>query len=152
MRFNRGQLLGIGATLVGFIIIALAGINLASQITRPGADAGNLILGALLTLAFAVPFLGYGMFAYALHAQDEPEPEESDVAIQRRIVEFVNAHGMTTFPTLAEELNLDEQRIRDLVLDLLQLRIFGGFVDWDQGILYARNAAQLNDSNQPPTF
>jgi hypothetical protein len=155
MQFNRAQLIGITSTIVGFIIVGVAGVTLATQVTRPGADVGGVLLQALIAFLFAAPFIGYGIFSYVLNSEsDDDTATDSDVNLQLRIVDFVRNKGMATFDEVAQELELDEATVRDLVADLLRLRIFGGVVDWNAGVLYAKNATQLADgtpNNDPIT-
>jgi hypothetical protein len=125
MNLYRQRLFGVALTTIGFVMAALAGLALASQVNSLGT--GGLFAGAGLAFAVVLPFLGAGIFFYARGSR-EPEETESTLPQQVRLSDLMNTRQTAALDALATELNVSAQDVLNMVHELAQLRLFSGYL------------------------
>jgi hypothetical protein len=145
---RSGRLIGIILIVVG-ILVCLGGAAVSYTSTRSVETnaAGGFVLGVVLSVLIAVPFVGAGIYL-AIRGRAE-EAEMADVSRQRKILDMVKTRGQVDITDLVFELNSNSDQVRDDIYKLVGMGLFTGYVNWDGGVLYSREASQLTGNKCP---
>lgn len=133
---DRKQL-GVGLIVLGFLAAIVAGGWLAGQAAKAGAEAGDLVLAAGLLFVPVALLVGGGIYLFQ-RQMEHPAPE-SEVQMQRRLVDTMTAKGQVSIEELATILHISPGQVQALIEQLVALDIFPGEVDWDAGVVYAQD-------------
>lgn len=134
-----GILLGISAIVLGLIGIAW----LAAGLAAGNLGFGGAILGGGL-LAFPVLLLlGAGIFLIVRSGREAVLDAEREVL--RRILDLVQSKGEVPISDLVLEFKSSRDQVQNQVHALVGMGVFSGYVNWDEGILYSAEAANLRD-------
>lgn len=121
-----------------FIFGLLWGIgNLSS-----GAIEFTGLLFLLFFLAIVAGILGVGGVVVLRRTQEE-SAEMADVRRQRTILSAIQAQGKLSIAEAALETKSDAATVRKDIYDLVGKGIFSGYVDWDAGMLYSKQAREI---------
>ena len=145
---KSGQLIGAILVIVG-IFICLGGSAVSFFSTREvetGAT-GGFVLGTVLSIFIAVPFVGAGIYL-TMRGRAE-EAELVVVAQQRKILDMVKTRGQVRISDLVFDLKSNSDQVRDDVYKLVGMGLFTGYVNWTEGVLYSREASQLAGNKCP---
>ena len=142
---NRSRRLGIGLSIVGFVIALLAGIYLAVQVSNGQNEVGSLLATAAVAFVPVAICIGAGLYLY-LKNDDQETETFSATRKQRELMDMLRSHGHMTVVQAADALDVTPDQVRELVDDLIHLEIFTGTVDWEAGVLEATDAGQLLDA------
>ncbi len=143
---NTNRLTGIILLLVGIIVAVIVA---AWLFTNDDLEDSARILGLGVALIVLVaPLVGGGV--YLLNAGGQEETQAADAAQQRQLLNIVQSRGQVDISDLALEMQLPREQIRDMVHHLVGLGIFSGYINWDKGVLYSQQAAQLRELQQCP--
>jgi hypothetical protein len=141
-------LIGIILIIVG-ILVCLGGSAVSYTSTR-GVEtnaAGGFVLGVVLSIFIAIPFVCVGI--YLMIRGRAEEAEMVDVNRQRKILDMVKTRGQVNISDLVFELKSTSDQVRDDVYKLVGMGLFTGYVNWDDGVLYSREASQLTGNKCP---
>lgn len=142
---NIGRTAGIILILAGVGFGLLAGVWLAVS----GTSRGGAILGALLAFLFVVvPLVGLGAYLFLRGSQEARE--QAQVEHERRILDMVMTRGQVRISDLVLELKANRDQVQNWIYDLVGKELFSGYVNWNEGVLYARDASQLRGNNKCP--
>lgn len=142
---NVGRTAGIVLILAGVGFCLLAGAWLAVS----GTSRGGAVLGALLAFLFVVvPLVGLGAYLYLRGSQEARE--QAQVEHERRILDMVMTRGQVRISDLVLELKASRDQVQNWIYDLVGKELFSGYVNWNEGVLYARDASQLRGNNKCP--
>jgi hypothetical protein len=141
--------------LVGIILIAVGiliclGCSAVSFFSTRGVETGatgGLVLGLALSLFIGIPFVGAGIYL-VIRGRAE-EAELADVSRQRKILDMVVTRGQVKISDLVFELKSNSDRVRDDIYKLVGMGLFTGYVNWQEGVLYSREASQLTGNKCP---
>ncbi len=145
---NTGKIIG--------LILIVAGIGLCLLATLwvgVGYAAGSYrnlaapVLGVGLAFIIAAPLVGVGVFMF-IKGQKEAAAF-AEVEKERKLLGMVQAQGQVQISDIALELDADRQQVRNWVYDLVDKGLFTGYINWDEGTLYSRDAAQLTGNKCP---
>ncbi|RIK42236.1 MAG: hypothetical protein DCC58_11330 [Chloroflexi bacterium] len=142
-----GYILIAGALSVGLIATAWLGSGLLddqSNLRLSGAILG----GAVILIAIVLPMLAAGIFA--LNKGRTEERAMAHVGRQRKMLGIIEAAGQITIADLALQMQGTRDSVRADLYDLVSKGLFAGYVDWDRGILYARQASELRGRDTCP--
>ncbi len=117
---------------LGFVLTAMVGVWLASQ----DFEFERVLLIGVVAFAVIFPVFLYGSYLYSKEDVAN-EDELSSMALQRALVDTLNQHGVVSFDVLAEELEISRAQVTDLIRQLIELDVFPGWVDWEEGMAYA---------------
>jgi DNA-directed RNA polymerase subunit RPC12/RpoP len=139
---------------IGIILIAIALVVLLASVfwllSEPATGAGGgRALGLLLVLlVFVLPLGGGGTYLVAKSRQESAEYTE--VAKQKKILNMVLAQGKVTLSEVALELNMPMDQVEDMVRDLVGKNLFSGAINWEDGVLYSKQASQMKADRKCP--
>jgi len=145
---RSGRLIGIILFVVG-ILVCLGGSVVSFTSTRnvEANATGGLVLGVVLSVFIAIPFIGAGIYL-VIRGRAE-EAEMADVGRQRKILDMVTTRGQVDITDLVFELKSTSDQVRDDVYKLVGMGLFTGYVNWDDGILYSLEASKLTGNKCP---
>lgn len=133
-----GIILIIGGVVVGGIIIALMTVYRGEGSLTSGAATLGIVIGFLVLV---LPQLGFG--AYLLvRGQQEAVVAES-AGKQRKMLGMIKAKGQVDIADLAIELHTGRDDIKDMLYELVNMGLYSGYINWDEGKLYSSEASEL---------
>ena len=138
-----GKTLGIiliaGGIIVGIIITALMLVYSGEgRLTAGGATLGI----ALGLIVLVLPQIGFGAFLLWKGGQDaEITARAQD---QRQLLDMVKTRGQIAISDLVIELNSSRDVVQQNLHQLVGMGLFSGYVNWDEGMLYSRQATELH--------
>lgn len=139
MESNRiiGMALLAGGVLAGLIGAGWGLSNMA---------AGNLeATGFLLLLFILLPIVGLlsATGVFVLRRTGSELAERAEVRRQKRLLGALQAQGRLSLGDAAIETDATREQIKQDVYDLVGKGLFSGYIDWDAGTLYSRQARDL---------
>ncbi|MCS7088938.1 MAG: hypothetical protein NZL91_09615 [Thermoflexales bacterium] len=136
---------------LGYILIGagavFALIGAAWAIGGSIETTGARILALFFVALIATPLLGLGVFA--LNRGRAEEQESLHVRRQQRLLGMVMTQGRVQIAQAAIELGVTRDQMRQLIYDLIAKQLFSGYVDWEEGVLFSSEAAQLQSGQCP---
>ena len=131
-------------TSIGFAIAVVGSIWLAVQ-ANAGLSFGDILLQAMIIFVPVAILIGWGLLLYLRkESPDTSNPAiTSDMRYQRDLMDIVKREGHVHIDKIADELNISRKDAENMVVQLAELQIFDGTIDWETGMLHARHAKQL---------
>ncbi len=136
---NSGRLIGIVAIVFAFGIAAVGGLWLAAATE----SLGGALLGAFILFIPVALIAGFGIFMVVKGARDSIR--QSEMVRQRKLLDIIQSRGQVQVHSLALEMGIPVEDVKQLVHQLVGLQVFSGYVNWDNGTLYSSEASQLRD-------
>ncbi len=141
---KSGLYVGVGLVAAGLIVALLIAFWLAIGLSSDDLNAGGALLGGIFAFVFLVaPLVGVGGFLVVRARSEGREFEQASA--QRRLIGRIEAAGEISVADLAIESGLTRDAVRDNLVELVSKGLFSGYVDWERGRLYARQASQLRE-------
>lgn len=141
-----GVLLLVSGGVLGLIIAAWL---VVSSREAAGGRIGGALLGGVLALACLVlPLVGGGVFLL-IRGQSEAR-DYAEVEQERTLLNIVETRGQVRIADLALETNTTRDQVQQYLYDLVGKGLFSGYVDWKGGMLYARQASELQGRTTCP--
>jgi hypothetical protein len=136
-----------GARVVGWLVVAVGaalGLLAVAWLLGARADgtlaAGGFALGLVLAALVVLPLLAVGVY---LIAQGRAERREHAAAAQtRQLLNMVLTRGQVRIADAVVELGVPQEEVRSILYDAVGRGLFSGYINWREGVLYAREAAQ----------
>jgi hypothetical protein len=133
-----GILLIIGGLVVGAIIIAMmVAFRNGGNLTTDGMVLG-IVLGLLV---LSLPQLGFGVFLL-MRGQQEAAVAET-AGQQRKLLGMVKARGQVNIADVALEMRVSRDQIQSMLYELVNMGLYSGYINWDEGTLYSSQASEL---------
>jgi DNA-directed RNA polymerase subunit RPC12/RpoP len=127
----------------------IAAVLVIAQATTGETTATGAILGILLvTVIVVIPLGAGGIYLFVKGRQESTEYAE--IAKEKKILNMVLAQGKVTLSEVALELGEPVDRVEDMVRDLVGKELFSGAINWKDGILYSRQAAEMKADQKCP--
>jgi len=146
--FGSGRTVGI-IVIIGGIFLACAGssVSIASSL-GPDGSTGGMVLGVALSLLIAVPVIGIG--GYLFWRGRKELAELAQIKQQKLILNMVKTQGQVDIQEMVLQLNADTDTVKQLIYDLVGKGLFHGYINWDDGILYSKQASALQGMTKCP--
>lgn len=148
MTGRTAGLLMLGA---GLLIGAVATAWLASGLSDDESGlrlSGAVFGGALVFIVLVLPLVAGGIFLYIRGGAEAKQ--FANAARQRKLLGIVESAGEISIADLALQLEGSRESVRADLYDLVSKGLFAGYVDWNRGILFARQASQLRGQETCP--
>jgi hypothetical protein len=140
---NTGRLVGLILIAIGFGVAVIAGLWLALQVSSQQMSGGGALVGAGIAFIPVALLTGFGIYMFVQGGKEAAE--ESEMQKQRQLLDIVKSRGEVSVADLALEMNVNADRVKYLVHQLVGLQVFSGYVNWDKGTLYSSDASQLRE-------
>lgn len=147
---NTGRVVGIILIAIAVVILIVAGAwFLTAGATERSASAGGQVLGFALVIIFLVlPVSAAGVYMLMQGRGEQAQMEKAQR--ERKLLNMVLTQGKVRLDEVAIELNLTRDEVEDTVRDLVGKELFTGAVNWKEGLLYSKEAAQLKADHKCP--
>ncbi|MEA3308541.1 MAG: hypothetical protein U9Q70_03390 [Chloroflexota bacterium] len=145
---KSGKTIGIILMAAGLGICLLAALWAGVSAMGEGLSNAAAILGVGLAFLISAPLVGAGIF---LFFRSRGEGEQLAYAQQeRKLLGMVQTAGQMDIASASLELDVNRSALKEMVYDLVNKGFFAGYINWDEGMLYSRDASQLKDGSQCP--
>ncbi len=144
---SQGKTLGLILIFVGLIIGLAATGWLGASLAGGSLQASGFALGLALVVVLVLPFFAVGVILLVRGAAESRDMAR--VAQQRRLLNMVLTQGRLAVSDAALELNLTRDQVKNMIYDLVGKELFTGYINWNDGILYARDAAEMRTNKCP---
>lgn len=135
-----GYILIAGGIIVGIVIFVLMRTYVSEGNLTTGAATLGMVLGFLVLV---LPQLAIGTMILMRGKAEEKTADRA--AKQRELLGAVEAKGQARISDLAIELQMSQDDLRKMIYNLVSLGVFSGYINWDEGILYSKQASQLRE-------
>jgi len=145
---NTGKSIGLILIVAGVGVCLLSTLWLGVGYASGSYD--NLaapVLGLGLAFIIAAPLVGVGIFLFVKGRREAAEFAE--VEKERKLLGMVQAQGQVGISDVALELDASRDQVKEWVYDLVHKGLFAGYINWDEGTLYSRDASQLRGNKCP---
>lgn len=144
---GSGRTTGMIMIVAGIAIALIAALFFGSGATS-GRATSAMILGFGLVFVFVVlPLLGVGGFMFVKGRQEAAAFAE--VEKEKRVLNMVLTQGQVRVAEVALELNATRDQVKEWIYDLVGKGLFTGYINWDEGILYSKQALELGTNKCP---
>jgi hypothetical protein len=138
---NRGKILGFillaGGLFVGIIILFV--LN-----AQEGLSGGGRALGiALGFLVLVLPQWAVGAYMVWQGSREATKAETANK--QRQLLNVVKTRGQVAISDLVIEMQSSRDEVQHMLNELVGMGLFSGYVNWDEGMLYSRQASELRE-------
>jgi hypothetical protein len=138
---NSNRLIGVILTVAGIGVALIAGLWLASQTSAGDLETGGALVGAGLAFIPVALLVGFGIYLFVQGGKEAQQ--ESVMQKQRQLLDIVKSRGQVTVSNLAIELGVSADVVKNMIHELVGLQVFSGYVNWNEGVLYSSEAANL---------
>lgn len=147
---GSGRVTGILLLGSGMILGLIIAVWLVvSSREAAGGRIGGAVLGGVLALGCLIlPLVAGGIFLL-IRGQAEAK-DYAEVQKQRTVLNMVETRGQVKVSDVALEINAGRDQVQKYVYDLVGKGLFTGYVDWNGGMLYARQASELQGRTTCP--
>lgn len=144
---GQGRTIGLILTVLALVIgLAVTGW-LFSGLVEGRLYRSGLLLGLVLVMVIVLPLMGAGIF---LFVQSRSEARElAEVAKEKKLLNMVQTQGKISVSEAAIELGLSRDAVKNYIYDLVGKGLFTGYINWDDGVLYAKSAAEMRTTKCP---
>ena len=144
---GQGRTVGLILILVAVVVILATGLYLFSGLAEHRLTTSGFMLGLLLVLILALPLMGAGIF---LRARGRGEEQQfAQAAQEKKLLNIVRTQGKADIAGVALEMNRTRDQIKEYIYDLVGKGLFTGYINWNEGVLYAREAAEMRTTKCP---
>ena len=144
---GQGKTLGLVLIFIGLAIGLVLTLWLGSSLAEGSLRSSGFFLGLGLLAILVLPFLAAGVIIL-VRGQAESR-ELAQLAQERKLLNMVTTRGQLSVADAALELNLTRDQVKEQVYDLVGKGLFTGYINWNEGILYARDAATMRTNKCP---
>ena len=138
----------IGAILIAVAVVVLLAslVWLVAEPTTGGE--GRRSAFSLCCWSSLLPLGGGGL--YLLTKGRQETAEFAEIAKQKKILNMVLAQGKVTLSEVALELGAPMDKVEEMVRDLVGKNLFSGAINWKDGVLYSKQAADMKAEHKCP--
>jgi DNA-directed RNA polymerase subunit RPC12/RpoP len=146
---GQGRTIGIILIAIAAVVFVIAAVLVIAQASTAETTTTGAILGMLIvTLVVVLPLGAGGIYLFVKGKQESAAYGE--VAQQKKILNMVLAQGKVSLSEVALELNVPRDQVEDMVRDLVGKELFSGAINWQDGVLYSRQASQMKADRKCP--
>jgi len=146
---GQGRLVGTILLAVALIALLIVVALMLGQVASKENTVTGAILDILLVSVFVVLPLGGGGI-YLMSKGRQEQTEYAEIEKEKKILNMVLAQGKVTLPEVALELNAPRDKVEDYVRDLVGKGLFSGAINWQDGVLYSRQASDMKADQKCP--
>jgi hypothetical protein len=138
-----GRTLGIMLIVGALAACAIAALIMFVPTIEGTRSAGAATLGfGLIAVILLLP-LGAGVYFFWRGGEEKKVAAEAQK--QRQLLNTVKTQGQVAISDLAIEMNVSRDAVQAMLYDLVGKGLFSGYVNWDEGMLYSRQASELRE-------
>jgi hypothetical protein len=144
---GQGKTVGAILIVAALVIVLIAAFWLSSGLSEGRLRASGLVLGLGLALALALPLLAFGVVMFR---QGQTEALQfSEAEREKKLLNIVQTQGRVNIADVVIEMNITRDRVKAYIYDLVGKGLFTGYINWQDGILYAKQASEMQTTKCP---
>jgi hypothetical protein len=145
-----GKTIGLILLGAGVAIAIVSGAWLGSGLAGEGGLqlSGAIFGGALILMFVVLPLIGVGAYLFVKGSHEKAQ--FANVQRERKMLGIVEAAGQISIADLALQTSGTRDTVQTDLYDLVSKGLFAGYVDWDRGMLFARQASELRGRETCP--
>jgi hypothetical protein len=136
-----GRIIGIILVIGGIAVCAILALVMGIFSTEVTTKSGAILGFAIGALVVALPMVGVG--AFLLWRGSQEAVAEAEANKQRALLNMVKTRGQIAIGDLVIELKSTKDEVNHMLHELVGMGLFSGYVNWDEGMLYSRQASEL---------
>lgn len=146
---GSGRVVGLILIAIGLLACVIVGALMAAQVAGGENTVSGAILGLLLVfILVVVPCVGVG--AYLLVKGRQESAQLAEVQKQRQLLNIVLSRGQVAIADLVLELGATSDQVKAWIHDLVGKGLFSGYINWNEGVLYSKQAGSMRESRKCP--
>lgn len=136
-----------GVAICGIVSLFL-GVGAFARGEGPGLSPAGAILGIALLGVLPLLILA-GVGTYMLVKGGQEATEMAEVQKQERLLGMIQAQGKVPIANAAIELKLTRDQVKNMIYTLVNQGLFSGYINWQEGVFYSRDLAQVQTTKCP---
>jgi len=144
---GQGRTVALILIALSLIIMVAGALYLFSGMVEGRLGLSGFLLGLALVLMLTLPLLGAGIFLLVRGRSEAQQFAEAEK--EKKILNIVRTKGQANVAEVAIEMDLTRDQVKEHIYDLVGKGLFTGYINWDEGILYAREAAEMRSTKCP---
>lgn len=138
---GQGRIIGGLLILAGVVLMIGVGGWLIANLAEGTLRTSGAVFGLVLAIIVVAPLVGGGAFLF-VRGREEAR-QFAEVAKERQILNMVMTRGQLRISDAALEMDLSRDQIKGYVHDLVGKGLFTGYINWNEGVLYAKAASEM---------
>lgn len=145
---GQGKVVGVILIIAGLVLGTVCSLWLFGNVAGGQLQFTGFLLGlAGVVIFLVVPLLAGG--GYLLIRGREEVVEFAEVEKEKKVLNMVQTQGRVRLADVALELNASRDQVKGYIYDLVGKGLFTGYIDWKEGVLYAKEAAEMETNKCP---
>ena len=132
-----GIILVVAAIVIGLVL----GAWLLSGVAEENLRRSGFFLGLSVVVILVLPLLGGG--AFLIYKGQSESRHMAELKVEKRLLNMIQTQGQIPLSEAAIELDVSRDALKRYLYDLVGKRLFTGYVNWDQDMLYSSAAAKM---------
>ena len=147
---GSGRVVGLILVVIGILTCLIGSTVAISSVQSAGAQGttGGMVLGLAFSALPALLFVGVGAYLFTRGRAEATQMAE--VAKQKKILNIVMTRGKATISDIVLEMGTNTEQVKAWIYDLVGKGLFSGYVNWNDGILYSKQASQMREGGKCP--
>jgi len=147
---GSGRVVGLILVVIGILTCLIGSTVAISSVQSAGAQGttGGMVLGIAFSALPALLFVGVGAYLFTRGRAEATQMAE--VAKQKKILNIVMTRGKATISDIVLEMGTNTEQVKAWIYDLVGKGLFSGYVNWNDGILYSKQASQMREGGKCP--
>lgn len=138
---GQGRIIGGLMVVAAIALMLVIGAWLIANLSEGTLRISGAVFGVVLVLIVVAPLLGGGAFIF--FRGTEEARQFAEVAKERKILNMVLTRGQLRISDAALEMDLTRDKIKEYIHDLVGKGLFAGYINWNDGVLYAKEASEM---------
>lgn len=145
---GQGKTIGVILVVVGLMIVLGAAVCLTPSLAEGKLRWSGFALGISLAFIFVtLPLVAVGIYLF-FRGQVESR-QLAEVMKEKKLLNMVQTQGKVRVADVAVELDVPLDTVKAYLYDLVGKGLFTGYINWEEGTLYAREASEMHTTKCP---
>ena len=146
---GQGRTVGVILLVIALVVFVIAAAFLIAQVSNGETTLTGAILGIfIISIVVVLPLGGAGIYLMSKGRQESAEYAE--IAKEKKILNMVLAQGKVSLSEVALEVQAPRAKVDDYVRDLVGKGLFSGAINWQDGLLYSKQASLMKADHKCP--
>jgi hypothetical protein len=147
---GSGRTVGIILLALSIIVFVVTAVLMGAQYAGGDTTIGGAALGTVLVTVFvSLPLLAAGAWFFTKGRREVSEFAE--VEKEKKLLNVIVTQGQVSVAEMSLELDASRDQVKEWIYDLVGKGLFSGYVNWEDGMLYSKQASQMREAQVCPT-
>jgi hypothetical protein len=145
---GQGRTVGVILLAIGLLVLLIGTSWLLLQVSQHNTTADGALLGFFILAIVVLPLCGGGIYLMSKGRQESAEFAE--IQKEKTILNMVLAQGKVSLAEAALEIHSSRDQVEGYVRDLVGKNLFSGAINWQDGVLYSKQASEMQADKKCP--